>query len=132
MAMNIPHELRYTKNHEWVRAEVDGTVTVGITWHAQDLLGDLVYVGIPQIGKSFDKGHQCGVVESVKTASDIYSPVAGEVVAVNAELESNPERINEDPYGAWIFKLRPSDPGEVSDLLAAAEYESLVLISALS
>jgi glycine cleavage system H protein len=123
--MNVPHELRYTKNHEWARAEADGTVTVGITWHAQDRLGDLVYVSPPQIGKTFDNGQQCGVVESVKTASDIYSPVAGEVVAVNVELESNPERINEDPYTAWIFKLRPSNPDEFNDLLNAAEYESL-------
>ena len=123
--MNIPPDLRYTKNHEWVRSEADGTVTVGITWHAQDLLGDLVYVGTPQIGKTFDKEQQCGVVESVKTASDIYVPVAGEVVAVNAELESKPEWVNEDPYGAWIFKLRPSNPDEVKDLLAASEYEKL-------
>lgn len=123
--MNIPPELRYTKNHEWVRPEADGTVTVGITWHAQDLLGDLVYVGTPQIGKTFDKEQQCGVVESVKTASDIYSPVAGEVVAVNAELETNPERVNEDSYTAWIFKLKPSNPDEVKYLLTAPEYEKL-------
>jgi glycine cleavage system H protein len=123
--MNVPHELRYTKNHEWVRSEPDGTVTVGITWYAQDRLGDLVYVGTPQIGKIFDKDQQCGVVESVKTASDIYAPVAGEVVAVNAQLETNPERINEDPYTAWIFKLKPSNPDEVNDLLAAPEYKKL-------
>lgn len=123
--MNVPQGLRYTKNHEWARADADGTVTVGITWHAQDLLGDLVYVGTPQIGKTFDKGQQCGVVESVKTASDIYAPVAGEVVAVNVQLETNPERINEDPYTAWMFKLKPSNPDEVNDLLAAPEYETL-------
>jgi len=123
--MNVPQELRYTKNHEWARVEADGTVTVGITWHAQELLGDLVYVGTPQIGKTFGKEQQCGVVESVKTTSDFYAPVAGEVVAVNAQLESNPERVNEDPYAAWIFKLRPSDPDEVNDLLAAPDYEKL-------
>ena len=123
--MNIPPDLGYTKDHEWVRPEADGTVTVGITWHAQDLLGDLVYVGTPQIGKTFDKDQQCGVVESVKTASGIYAPVAGAVVAVNVELESNPERINEDPYGAWMFKLKPSNPDEMNDLLAASEYEKL-------
>ena len=125
--MNIPPELRYTKNHEWVRSEADGTVTVGITWHAQDLLGDLVYVGTPKIGQTFDNEQKCGVVESVKTASDIYAPVAGEVVAVNAQLESNPERVNEDPYAAWIFKLRPSNPDEVNDLLSAPEYGKLAL-----
>jgi glycine cleavage system H protein len=123
--MNVPPDLRYTKNHEWVRSEADGTVTVGITWYAQDSLGDLVYVGTPQIGKTFNNGQQCGVVESVKTASDIYAPVAGEVVAVNVQLETNPERINEDPYTAWIFKLKPSNPDEVNDLLAAPEYEKL-------
>lgn len=123
--MNILPDFRYTKNHEWVRPEADGTVTVGITSHAQDLLGDIVYVGTPQIGKTFRNGQQCGVVESVKTASDIYAPVAGEVVAVNVELESNPQRINEDAYGAWMFKLKPSNPDEVNDLLTAPEYEKL-------
>ena len=95
--MNVPTELRYTDNHEWVRLEADGTVTVGMTWHAQDRLGDLVYFGCPRIGNVFDKGKEFVVVESVKTAADIYSPISGEVVAVNGELESNPERITRIP-----------------------------------
>jgi glycine cleavage system H protein len=124
--MNVPTELRYTDNHEWVRLEADGTVTVGITWHAQDRLGDLVYFGSPQVGNIFDKGQECGVVESVKTAADIYSPMSGEVVAVNRELENNPERINQDPYAAWMFKLKPRTPAEVDGLLDAAGYETLI------
>ena len=125
--MNVPTELRYTDNHEWIRLEADGTVTVGITWHAQDRLGDLVYFGSPKVGNVFDKGQECGVIESVKTASDIYSPISGEVVAVNAELENSPERINEDPYAAWMFKLEPRTPAEIDALLDAAGYEDLIL-----
>jgi glycine cleavage system H protein len=124
--MQLPADLKYTDTHEWLRQEADGTVTVGITWHAQDRLGDLVYVENPPRGKAFRKGEECGVVESVKAASDIYAPISGEVVAVNEELASNPEKINQEPYRAWIFKLRPSEPGELQTLLDAVAYEKLI------
>lgn len=124
--MNVPAELKYTDTHEWLRRDVDGTVTVGITWHAQERLGDLVYVENPPIGKSFTRGQECGVVESVKAASDIYAPVSGEVLAVNEDLASSPEKINQDPYAAWMFKLRPGDAKEFDTLLDASSYEKLV------
>jgi glycine cleavage system H protein len=123
--MNVPADLKYTDTHEWLRREGDGTVTVGITWHAQDRLGDLVYVENPPIGKSFKQGQECGVVESVKAASDIYAPISGEVLAVNEDLASSPEKINQDPYAAWMFKLRPSDAKEFDALLDASGYEKL-------
>ena len=124
--MNVPVELKYTDTHEWLRREGDGTVTVGITWHAQDRLGDLVYVENPAVGKSFVKGQECGVVESVKAASDIYAPISGDIVAINTDLSSSPERINEDAYAAWMFRLKPTNPGEIDSLLDAAAYEKLV------
>ncbi|HMK21451.1 MAG TPA: glycine cleavage system protein GcvH [Terriglobales bacterium] len=124
--MQFPAELKYTDTHEWLRQESDGTVTVGITWHAQERLGDLVYVENPPRGKAFSKGEECGVVESVKAASDIYAPISGEVVAVNDELSSNPEKINQEPYRAWMFKLKPSDLGELQTLLDAATYQKLI------
>ena len=124
--MNVPADLKYTDTHEWLRREGDGTVTVGITWHAQDRLGDLVYVENPQIGKSFKRGQECGVVESVKAAADIYAPISGEVVAVNQELANSPEKINQDAYAAWMFTLKASDPKEFDSLLEASAYEKLV------
>jgi len=124
--MHLPADLQYTDTHEWVRRHGDGTVTVGITWHAQERLGDLVYVENPQAGKSFKKGQECGVVESVKAAADIYAPISGDVIAVNAELASNPEKINQDAYAAWMFKLRPSNPGEFEQLLDSVAYEKLI------
>ena len=124
--MNVPPDLRYTDSHEWVRLERDGTVSVGITWHAQDRLGDLVYVEVPTVGKSFEKGQACAVVESVKAASDIYAPVAGQVEAVNQDLAGNPEKVNEDAYAAWMFRVRPSDPAQIESLLSAADYEKLI------
>jgi glycine cleavage system H protein len=124
--MNIPPELKYTASHEWLRREPDGNCTVGITDHAQDRLGDLVYVENPPIGKAFGKGQECGVVESVKAASDIYAPVSGEVIAVNAELSGSPEKINQDAYAAWMFKLKPTVPSELDSLLDAAAYQKLV------
>ena len=124
--MRFPAELKYTDTHEWLRQEVDGTVSVGITWHAQDRLGDLVYVESPTRGKVFRRGEECGVVESVKAAADIYAPISGEVVAVNEELANSPERVNQEPYGAWMFKLQPSDPAELQTLLDAGSYEKLV------
>ena len=124
--MRFPAELKYTDTHEWLRQEGDGTVSVGITWHAQDRLGDLVYVESPARGKVFRRGEECGVVESVKAASDIYAPISGVVVAVNEELANSPERINQEPYSAWMFKLKPSDPAELQTLLDAGSYEKLV------
>jgi len=124
--MNVPTDLKYTDSHEWAKLEADGTVAVGITHHAQDRLGDLVYVENPAVGKSLRKGEECGLVESVKAASDIYAPVSGQVVAVNEELSASPERINQDPYAAWMFKLKPVDPAELGQLLDAAGYEKLI------
>src|SRR5690606_40066695 len=110
----------------WFRLEADGSVTIGITHHAQDQLGDIVFVENPAPGRTLRKGEECGVVESVKAASDIYAPVSGEVLAANAELETAPERINADPYGAWMFRLRPADKAELDGLLVAAAYGRLV------
>ena len=124
--MSIPTELKYTDTHEWVRKDADGMVSVGITHHAQDLLGDLVYVENPQIGQKVKKGQECGVVESVKAASDIYAPLTGEVVAVNEELVNAPEKINEGAYDAWMFRLRPDDPGELDALLDSSDYGKFV------
>ncbi len=124
--MNIPADLKYTPSHEWVRIEADGTLTVGITHHAQDLLGDMVFVENPAVGRVLGKGEECAVVESVKAASDVYAPVAGEVVATNGDVESSPEAINQDAYAAWMFKLKPADAGGAGDLLDAAAYQKLV------
>jgi len=126
MPMNVPSELRYADTHEWTRPEADGTVSVGITWHAQDRLGDLVFVEVPALGKSFEKGQACAVVESVKAASDIYAPVSGTIEAVNTDLAGNPEKVNEDAYASWMFRMRPSDPKQLESLLSAAEYEKLI------
>ena len=124
---NTPNTLKYTKSHEWVRRESDGTLTVGITDHAQELLGDLVYVELPQPGARVDAGKECAVVESVKAASDVYTPVSGEVVEINGTLGDTPETINKDPYGAgWMFKIRPSSPAEIDALLDAAAYSAQV------
>jgi glycine cleavage system H protein len=124
--MSIPADLKYTDSHEWVRLDADGNATVGITHHAQDLLGDLVFVEPPKIGRKLRKGEECGVVESVKAASDIFAPLGGEVMAVNAELETAPEKINRDAYQAWMFKLKPADAAEMASLLDAAAYQKLV------
>jgi glycine cleavage system H protein len=124
--MQIPANLKYAQSHEWARVESDGTVSVGITFHAQDRLGDLVYVENPAVGKAVQQGKECGVVESVKAASDIYSPVSGEVVAVNEDLGSAPEKINEDAYAAWMFRVQPDDLTELDKLLDASGYEKLV------
>ncbi len=124
--MSIPADLKYTPSHEWVRVEADGTLTVGITHHAQDLLGDMVFVESPATGRALAKGEECAVVESVKAASDVYAPVAGEVVAANGEVESSPESVNQDAYAAWLFKLKPANPADVDALLDAAAYQKLV------
>ena len=123
---NIPAELRFAESHEWARLEADGTVTVGISDHAQEALGDVVFVELAEVGKVFAAGDTAGVVESVKAASDIYSPVGGEVIAVNEDLAGSPEELNNDPYAAWIFKLKPSDKAEVGKLLDAAGYKSAI------
>ena len=120
--MNIPANLKYTKSHEWVRVEADGTVTVGITDHAQELLGDLVFVELPDVGKELAAGQEAAVVESVKAASDVYAPIAGTVVEVNAAVPATPELINQDAYAAWLFKLKPANAADVDGLLDAAAY----------
>ncbi|NHA15131.1 glycine cleavage system protein GcvH [Thioalkalivibrio sp. XN279] len=122
---NIPSDLKYTRTHEWLRQEDDGTFTVGITDHAQGALGDLVFVETPETGRGLEAGEACAVVESVKAASDVYSPVAGEVVAGNEALASQPELLNTDPYGAgWIMKIRPAAEAETSALMDAKAYEA--------
>ncbi|MEN5036340.1 glycine cleavage system protein GcvH [Pseudomonas sp. TWI929] len=123
---NIPADLRFAESHEWARLEADGSVTVGISDHAQQALGDVVFVELAEIGKVFAAGDAAGVVESVKAASDIYAPVAGEVIAVNEELADNPELLNEEPYEAWIFKLKPSNPADLEKLLDAAGYQAAI------
>ena len=123
--MTTPTDLKYTPTHEWIRQESDGTVTIGITDHAQQQLGDVVFVEPPAPGRTVKKGEECGVVESVKAAADIYAPISGEIVAANAELADAPEKINQDPYGAWMFRIRPSDAGELTGLLDAAGYDKV-------
>lgn len=124
---DTPSELRYAKSHEWVKNEGDGTVTIGITDHAQELLGDLVFVDMPEVGDSVEAGSECAVVESVKAASDIYSPVSGEIIAVNEALDDAPEKINDDAFGeGWIFKVKLSDTADLDGLLDAAGYDALV------
>jgi glycine cleavage system H protein len=123
MSNDVPTELRYTKSHEWVRLEDDGTATVGITDHAQELLGDLVFVELPEVGAQLGAGAECAVVESVKAASDVYSPVTGEVIEVNELLAESPETINGDAYEeGWIFRVRLADPAEVEALMDADAY----------
>lgn len=120
---NIPADLRYAASHEWTREEADGTITVGITDNAQDLLGDVVFVELPDVGRTVTAGEECAVVESVKAASDIYAPISGEVVAVNDALADGPELVNSEPYeGAWFFKIKPSDVSERDKLMDADAY----------
>ena len=121
--MKLPQELRYTATHEWARREADGTVSVGITDHAQEQLGDIVFVEAPQPGRKVAAGEAIGVVESVKAASDIYAPVAGDVAAANGELATAPERVNEDAFAAWIFRIKPANPADLDKLLDAGGYE---------
>lgn len=124
---NIPGNLRYTKSHEWVKVEADGTLTIGITDHAQELMGDMVYVDLPEAGRKLDAGKECAVVESVKAASDVYAPVTGEITQSNAALADAPETVNKDPHGeGWIFKMKPANAGDVQKLLDAKAYEALV------
>ena len=120
---NIPAELKYVSSHEWLRLEDDGTVTVGITEHAQELLGDIVFVELPEVGANLAADEQAGVVESVKAASDVYAPIAGEIVAVNEDLTGAPETANSDPYGeGWFFRIKPADAADLDGLLSAEQY----------
>ncbi|MDR1709382.1 MAG: glycine cleavage system protein GcvH [Candidatus Accumulibacter sp.] len=120
--MNIPDNLKYTKSHEWARVEADGTVTVGITDHAQELLGDLVFVELPEVGRTLAAEEEAAVVESVKAASDVYAPIAGTVIAVNTSVVDAPETVNQDAYAAWLFQLKPANPADFDALLDAAAY----------
>ncbi len=124
--MSIPSDLKYTKSHEWVKLEADGTVSVGITDHAQELLGDMVFVENPVVGRALSAGAECAVVESVKAASDVYAPIAGEVLANNEELEASPDLLNKDPYGAWMFKMKPANAADLGALMDAAAYQAHV------
>jgi glycine cleavage system H protein len=123
----VPADLRYLKSHEWARLESDGTITIGISDHAQQALGDLVFAEVPDAGRRVVAGEACAVVESVKAASDVYSPVSGEVVAANTDLGGTPELINQDPYGAgWLMRIRPDDKAQFAAMLDAAAYEAVL------
>lgn len=124
--MNVPADLKYAESHEWMRAEPDGTVTIGITDHAQAALGDLVFIELPAVGRQLKPGEACAVVESVKAASDVYAPIAGEVVAVNEAVTSAPETLNEDAYGSWLFRIKPAEANALAGMLDAAAYEKLI------
>lgn len=122
---DVPGDLHYAKSHEWVRIEDESTATIGITDHAQALLGDLVFVELPEAGESVSAGDEFGVVESVKTASDVYAPLSGEIIESNEELADSPESVNSDPYGdGWLIKIKYSDKSELGELLSANEYEA--------
>ena len=122
--MNVPANLKYAKSHEWAKLEADGLVTVGISDHAQEALGDIVFLELPEVGRKVRAGEECAVVESVKAASDIYAPVTGEVVAVNQAAVDAPESVNQDAYAAWLFKLKPDNAADLDGLLDAAAYQS--------
>ncbi len=123
--LEYPNDLSYTPEHEWVRRAADGVVRVGITAFAQEALGDVVYVSLPKVGDALATGDACGEVESTKSVSDVYSPLAGEVTGVNDDLERTPELVNSDPYGqGWMFELRPSDPSDLDALLDATAYKN--------
>lgn len=125
--MSIPKELKYTKEHEWIRDNGDGTATVGITDFAQGELGDIVFVELEDVGFEFDKDESFGTVEAVKTVSELYAPVSGEITEVNEKLEDEPELVNDDPYGdGWMIKLKISDKSEMEDLMSAKEYEEII------
>ena len=124
--MSNPVNLKYTASHEWVKTEADGSITVGITQHAQELLGDMVFVESPEVGRKLKAKEECAVVESVKAAADIYAPVAGVVTASNAALDSAPESLNSDPFGAWLFKMKPDNASDVAALMDATAYQTHV------
>ena len=120
--MTIPADLKYTESHEWIRTEPDGTLTIGITDHAQDALGDLVFIELPDVGRTLSAKENCVVLESVKAASDAYAPVAGEIIAVNTPLTDSPETLNSEPYESWLFKMKPAADATTSGLLNASDY----------
>ena len=124
--MSNPANLKYTASHEWVRIEADGNISIGITQHAQELLGDMVFVESPAVGRKLKAGEECAVVESVKAAADVYAPVSGVVMAVNSDLDNAPETINADPYAAWMFKMKPDNAADVAALMDAAAYQAVV------
>ena len=121
----IPEDLKYMESHEWIKAETDGTVKIGITFYAQEQLGDVVFIQQPETGSQVKQGDPCATIESVKSASDIHAPVSGVVSATNQELATRPELVNRDPYGAWMFRIKPSAPGEFGALLDASAYRTL-------
>ena len=123
--MNVPADLKYAQSHEWARLADDGLVTIGITDHAQEALGDIVFLELPEVGRKVKAGEECAVVESVKAASDIYAPVAGEIVAGNDALADAPEKVNADAYGCWLFRLKPDNAADLARLLDAAAYEKV-------
>ena len=124
---SIPSELKYAPTHEWVRVEENGEVVIGITEHAQDLLGDMVFIDLPEVGRTLDASEECAVVESVKAASDIYAPVSGTVIAINEELEDSPELVNSDPYGdGWLFRVQLADESDLEELLSATGFQSAI------
>lgn len=122
---NVPANLKYTESHEWLRAEADGTFTVGITDHAQEALGDLVFVELPEVGAHYDAGKELAVVESVKAAADVYAPISGTITEVNQETADAPESVNRDAYAAWLFKIKPDNAADVNGLLDAAAYQAV-------
>lgn len=124
--MSIPTDLKYTASHEWARLEADGTVTIGITDHAQELLGDMVFVENPTVGRQLTAGEECAVVESVKAASDVYAPIAGEVVAVNEVVEAEPQTLNENAFASWMFRVRPANAADLDGLMDAVAYQAAV------
>ncbi len=124
--MNIPTDLKYTRSHEWVRIEADGAISVGITDHAQELLGDLVFIELPEPGRELAAGQEAAVVESVKAAADVYAPLTGSVIENNAVLADSPELVNQDAYTAWLFRIRPASLAELDGLLDAAAYQEIV------
>jgi glycine cleavage system H protein len=124
--MSNPGNLKYTASHEWVKTEADGTVSIGITQHAQELLGDMVFVEAPEVGRHLIVKEECAVVESVKAAADVYAPLAGTVTEINGELDSSPESINSEPYAAWIFRMKPDNAADIDALLDATAYQAIV------
>jgi len=126
MSSATPNDRRYAKSHEWAKREDDGSISVGISDHAQEALGDVVFVELPEVGKQLAAGQEAGVVESVKAASDIYAPIGGEVIAVNESLQDSPEQLNGEPYQSWIFRLKPSDVSELDNLLDSSAYQASI------
>ncbi len=124
--MSNPDNLKYTTSHEWVKTEADGNISVGLTQHAQELLGDMVFFESPEVGRKVKEKEECAVVESVKAAADVYAPVSGTITSFNDELSSEPEKINSDPFGAWLFKMKPDNAADLSKLMDATAYQAHV------